>query len=66
MSRYFCAGLVAFILALAMICMNGCTPLISNNIQLGCGQDKVSQSVKGESDMTNTPKTDVSVPVSLK
>ena len=43
----------------------GCTPMISNVVQMGCGEDKVSLSNKADSDQAPTNSTSAAVPVSV-
>lgn len=45
--------------------LSSCTPLISNVVMVGCGQDKVSLTNKAESDQTPTTPVNASIPVSV-
>lgn len=47
------------------LALSACTPLISNVVQTGCGQDKVAISNKGESDQTPSTTTNAAIPVSV-
>ena len=52
------------VLGMALM-VSGCTPLISNVVMQGCGEEKVTMSNKADADQTNTPTTSAAVPVSV-
>lgn len=45
--------------------LGGCTPLISNVVMQGCGEEKVSLSNKADADQTKTPTTTTDLKVPL-
>lgn len=53
-----------YLLILCLIC-SGCTPLISNVVQLGSGQDKVTMSNKADADQSPQTPVNAAVPVSV-